>query len=366
MHDDRLNEAREIINEVDREMASLFRRRMEAAKIIGGYKMERGLPVLDERREDELVARNAEYLANADEDVRAGYACFLRSTMAISRHYQQKMMTGLRVAFSGTEGAFASIAAGRIFPDAARVPFGDFTSAYEAVVLGDCDLAVLPLENSSAGEVGAVTDLLFSGPLYINRVYDLAVTHDLLTLPGVRPDEIKRVISHPQALGQCADYIRAHGFETVEYSNTARAAEKVALLGDRATAAIASEEAARLYGLDVAARAINGEANNTTRFAVLSPARNIHGGSRSDLRFIMTFTVRNEAGSLARAIDVIGKHGYNMLALRSRPMKELLWQYYFYVEAEGNIDTEAGADMLGALSRYCDHLKVVGSYVKDN
>jgi chorismate mutase/prephenate dehydratase len=317
-------------------------------------------------REDELVRRNAEYLAEADEDVRSGYACFLRSTMAISRHYQQKMMTGLRVAFSGTEGAFASIAAGRIFPEATRVPFGDFTSAYNAVVAGECDLAVLPLENSSAGEVGAVTDLLFSGPLYVNRVYDLSVTHDLLTLPDVRVDEIKRVISHPQALGQCADYIRAHGFETVEYSNTARAAERVAQMGDRTTAAIASEEAARIYGLDVAAHAINGEANNTTRFAVLSSARNVPSGNRSDLRFILTFTVRNEAGSLARAIDVIGKHGYNMLSLRSRPMKELLWQYYFYVEAEGNIDTEKGADMIAALGEYCDNLRVVGSYIKDN
>ncbi|MBR3964889.1 MAG: chorismate mutase [Clostridia bacterium] len=363
---DRLSEARAIINEVDKEMAALFRRRMEAAKMVGEYKMARGLPVLDEKREDELVRRNLEYLSESEEDVRAGYACFLRSTMAISRHYQQKMMTGLRVAFSGTEGAFASIAAGRLFPDATRVPFGDFTSAYNAVVAGECDLAVLPLENSSAGEVGAVTDLLFSGPLYVNRVYDLSVTHDLLTLPGVRIDEIKRVISHPQALGQCADYIRAHGFETVEYSNTARAAERVAELGDRSTAAIASEEAASIYGLEIAARAINGEANNTTRFAVLSSARNVPSGNRSDLRFILTFTVRNEAGSLARAIDVIGKHGYNMLSLRSRPMKELLWQYYFYVEAEGNIDTQRGADMVAALAEYCDNLRVVGSYIKDN
>jgi chorismate mutase/prephenate dehydratase len=366
MQDDRLDAARKIINEVDKEMAALFCRRMAAAKMVGEYKMARGLPVLDQKREDELVRRNVSYLESEDEDVRAGYACFLRNTMSVSRHYQQKMMTGLRVAFSGTEGAFASIAAGRLFPDAERVPFGDFASAYEAVVSGECDLAVLPLENSSAGEVGAVTDLLFSGPLYINRVYDLAVTHELMALPGVGIDEIKRVISHPQALGQCADYIRAHGWETVEYSNTARAAERVRELGDRSLAAIASEEAAQICGLNILANGINGEANNTTRFAVVSSVRNVATGGRSDMRFILTFTVRNEAGSLARAIGVIGKHGYNMLSLRSRPMKELLWQYYFYVEAEGNIDNENGADMLEALSAYCDNLKLVGSYVKDN
>ena len=231
---------------------------------------------------------------------------------------------------------------------------------------GDCDVAVLPMENSSAGEVGQVSDLLFSGSLYVNGTYDLAVVHDLLVLPGTRIDEIKTVVSHAQALAQCTPFIRAHGFKEIEYVNTALAAEYVAQKGDKSFAAIASEDAAERYGLEIAANGINENRNNTTRFAVVSRARNKAPSVRGmDMRFILMFTVKNEAGSLAKAIDIIGKHGYNMGSLRSRPMKELLWQYYFYVEAEGNIDTEDGKAMLAELSSVCDQLKIIGSYAKN-
>ena len=121
MENNLLNEAREIINEVDREMALLFRRRMEAVKMVAEYKIERGLPVLDAKREEAVIARNSELLADADEDLRTAYIKLLRETMAVSRHYQDKMMNGMKVAYSGVEGAFASIAIGKIFPTARRV-----------------------------------------------------------------------------------------------------------------------------------------------------------------------------------------------------------------------------------------------------
>lgn len=366
MENNLLNEAREIINEVDREMALLFRRRMEAVKMVAEYKIERGLPVLDAKREEAVIARNSELLADADEDLRAAYVKLLRETMAVSRHYQDKMMNGMKVAYSGVEGAFASIAIGKIFPTARRVAFGNFNDAYNAVVNGECDAAVLPMENSQAGEVGSVTDLLFSGPLYVNQTYDLAVTHDLLILPGADIRNIKKVVSHPQALAQCSKFIRARGYEELEYVNTALAAEYVAKLGDPTVAAIASAEAAELYRLEVAEHGINESAVNTTRFAVLSPTRNRVSDGNMDARFIMAFTVRNEAGSLARAIEVIGKHGFNMQSLRSRPMKQLLWQYYFYVECEGDIDSDNGKKMMDELSEYCDQLKIIGSYAHNS
>lgn len=362
MENNPLYEAREIINEVDREMALLFRRRMEAVKMVAEYKIARGLPVLDAAREEQVISRNSEYLADADEDLRAAYVKLLRETMAVSRNYQDRMMNGMKVAYSGVEGAFASIAIEKIFPTARRVAYGNFTDAYNAVINGECDAAVLPMENSQAGEVGSVTDLLFSGPLYINNTYDLAVTHDLLILPGANVKNIRRVVSHPQALSQCAKFIRSRGYDEIEYVNTALAAEYVAKLADPTVAAIASAEAAEKYGLEVAEHGINESAVNTTRFAVLSPVRNRASAGHMDMRFIMAFTVRNEAGSLARAIEVIGKHGYNMQSLRSRPMKQLLWQYYFYVECEGDIDSENGRKMLEELSEYCDQLKIIGSY----
>ena len=360
---DKLSLARKTIDEADKKMAELFRERMEAVRLVAEYKKEKGLPIFDPEREEQVIRKNSAYLDGADEEIRESYVKFLRETMAVSRHYQSRMLDGMKIAYSGNEGAFAHIAAGKIFPSAKRMGYKNFPEAYEAVVSGECDAVVLPIENSSAGEVGAVADLLFSGPLYINGTYDLAIIQDLLVLPGADSSKIKRVVSHPQALSQCAEYIKAKGYETHEFSNTALAAEYVASLGDPTVAAIASDEAGAKYGLTVAARAINEATNNTTRFAVLSASRLCRPEARGmDMRFILMFTVKNEAGSLARAIDIIGKYGFNMQSLRSRPMKKLLWQYYFYIEAEGNIDTENGEAMMRELSSLCDQLKLVGSY----
>ncbi|MBR6322476.1 MAG: bifunctional chorismate mutase/prephenate dehydratase, partial [Lachnospiraceae bacterium] len=171
-----------------------------------------------------------------------------------------------------------------------------------------------------------------------------------------------RVVSHPQALGQCRDYISTHGFEAVEMSNTAVAAESVAKGTDIHTAAIASSETAELYGLSILDHDIQTSYQNATRFAVFSRVRNAAAQGSEDSRFILMFTVKNEAGSLARAIDVIGEYGFNMSALRSRPMGSLAWRYYFYVEASGDIFSEKGQEMLEKLRGVCDRLKVVGNF----
>ncbi len=367
MSENKLKQARETIDEVDREMAALFERRMEAVRLVAEHKKEHALPIYDPEREDAVIAKNSELLRAAEPEIREYYVSFLKSTMEISRKYQGRLIEGMRIAYSGTEGAFAHIAANKIFPSAEKLGYANFPEAYGAVERGECDAVVLPIENSSAGEVGAVADLLYSGTLYINGTYDLAIVQDLLTLPNADPMEIKTVVSHPQALHQCSEYIRAHGYDQLEFANTALAAERVGMLGDPTVAAIASEEAGKRYGLVVAERAINEATNNTTRFAILSAARSRYPSARGmDMRFILMFTVKNEAGSLARAIEIIGKHGFNMQSLRSRPDKKLLWQYYFYVEAEGNIDGESGERMLAELESCCDKLKLVGSYKHKN
>ncbi len=359
----KLDEARKIINSVDAKMAELFCERMRAAELVFEYKREHGLKILDEKREAEVVRKNSELVEDAT--LREYYVSFLKNNMAVSREYQERLMSGIKVAYAGTEGAFAHIATGKIFPSARKVAYNDFTSAYQAVVSGECDSALIPIENSYHGEVTQVSDLMFSGHLYVNAVMELAVTQDLLGVRGSKISDIKEVISHPQALGQCEEYIKERGFITHEYTNTALAAKYVSERGDKTVAAIASAEAAEIFGLDVLLRNINSSRNNTTRFAVFSRAINKLSPSTKGVHTILMFTVRNEAGALAKAIDVIGKHGFNMLSLRSRPMKELLWQYYFYVEAEGNVYTDEGALMMSELQAYCDKLKIVGTYVKE-
>lgn len=356
-----LEKARLAINDADKKMAKLFEIRMNAVKSVAKYKMERGIPVLDESREAEVIKRNSELID--DEVLKEYYINFLQSNMKISREFQHRLIKGVRVAYSGVRGAFANIAAEKIFDGGVAVAYPDFKSAYQAVVSGDCDNAVLPVENSYNGDVGQVMDLTFFGSLYINGVYDISVVQNLAVKKDAEIGDIKKVISHPQALGQCAEYISSKGFSAIECENTAVAAKKVADGNDKTIAAICSVDAAEKYGLKVIDKNINESSNNTTRFAVFS--RTMGSSEKSDANFIMVFTVKNEAGSLGKAISIIGNNGFNLRALKSRPTKELIWSYYFYVEGEGNINSPSGKKMIEELGEICSNLKIVGSYSKE-
>ena len=360
---DSLQDARARINEIDKEMAALFESRMQAAKVIAEYKKERGLPIYDAEREQALVERNAALIK--DYNVRSYYVRFLNDEMAVSKQYQESVISGAKIAYSGIEGAYANIAAKKVFPYGRVISYPDFRAAYEAVENGECDCCVLPIENSYAGEVGQVMDLMFSGSLYVNGIYILRITHNLLGIEGASLRDVKTVVSHPQALAQCSEYIRKNGFATVEYANTAKAAKAVRESGDKSMAAIASAETARLYGLEKLDHDINESAVNSTRFAVFSRAENQKVSTTGDSRFMLMFTVKNEVGALAQALNVLGSYGFNMRALRSRPMKDLAWQYYFYIEAEGDETGQNGADMLRHIALHCDRLKVVGHYSEE-
>ena len=355
-----LKDIRVTINEIDEEMRRLFVKRMECAREVAEYKSAHGLPILDSKREAEVIEKNASRLD--DEVLRPYYVSFLQGNMAVSRSYQDMLTSGMKVAYSGVAGAFAYIAACKLFPDSRKIAYGNFESAYQACVLGECDTVVLPIENSFNGEVGAVTDLMFSGPLIVNGVIDIDISHCLIGSPDATLSDVKKVISHPQALAQCRGYIRDHGFLEENFENTALAAEEVARLNDKSVAAIGSESAAAIFGLKVLEKNINESRSNTTRFAVFSRAEHKHEENATGIHSILLFTVRNEAGALAKALDIIGKHGFNMRTLRSRPMKELLWQYYFYIEAEGNANSKEGRRMLEDLEEYCDNVKLVGTY----
>ncbi len=361
-----LDEQRKEINRIDSEMARLFEERMGICEKIAEYKKEHGLSVRDPDREKELINKNRSLIGS--EEIEAFYVKFLESTIDLSCSYQSKIIEGTRVAYCGTKGAYAYVAAKRMFPEAQLFEFSNFTDAYRAVEDGEYDCVVLPLENSYAGEVGAVMDLMFSGGLYVNQVSDVSIAHSLIAPKGATIQSVKTVLSHQQAIDQCGDYLRKCGFKVESYSNTALAAKFVSEQNDPTIAAIASEETAEIFGLAVLEREINDSKNNTTRFAAFSRAQNRPSSTvkRTDENFILVFTVQNEAGSLAKALNIIGAHGFNMRNLRSRPMKDLQWSYYFYIEAEGNVNTENGRDMLRELSAVCAKLRMAGSYFAHN
>ena len=309
----KLEKARLEINEIDKEMAALFEKRMHLAKEVAEFKKENGIPVFDAVREKEVIEKNS--LLIKDETLKDYYIDFIKNNMDVSKSYQKRLLSGMNVAYCGVEGAFAHIAATKIFPSSNAIAYSSFRDAYNAVEKGECDCAVLPLENSYQGDVTQVMDIAFFGKLHISGIYDLAVSHNLLAKEGAKKGDIKKVISHSQALNKCSEYIEKNNLLKIEATNTAVAAKAVAESNEADIAAIASVECAKLYGLCVLEEKINESANNTTKFAVFK--KSSEEGSMAE-RFALFFTVKNEAGALGKAISVIGEHGFNLKALKSR------------------------------------------------
>lgn len=351
-------EARKNIDRIDREMAELFAERMQAAAVVAAYKEEHGLPVEDKAREAEMIARNTERLPPA---YRPYYRNFLVGTITESKRYQRLLVSGLRVAYSGVEGAFAHVATMRIFGEPGeKVACPDFATAYRSVESGACHCAVLPIENSYAGDVGQVMDLAWRGSLTISGIYDLPLSQCLLAKPGVTLAEVREVVSHPQALAQCQPYLRRQGWIQTTAVNTAVAARTVAAGERREVAVIAARETAELYGLQVLENDINEQKSNTTRFAVFSPAA--CEIKPSDNHFVLLFSCKNQPGALGDAISVISRHDYNLKCLKSHPTGVENWAYYFYAEGEGSLGTEAGQTMRRELERVCNSVRVLGSF----
>ena len=355
-----LEEIRKEIQATDKEIAVLFEKRMHLSEGIIRNKMAQGLPILDPEREKQLLDNNLHFID--DPVLKEYYVLFQKHVTDLSKAYQSRLMQGMKVAYCGLPGAFAQIAVGHLFPDAEQLPFPDFESAYKACENGQADVAVLPVENSYSGEVGSVIDLVFEGSLYINMMLELGVTQNLLGVKGASKEDIKTVLSHPQALSQCADFIHAMGYGVQEYENTALAAKYVADRADKTLAAIGSLENARRYGLEVLESNINNAATNTTRFAALSRVRNEPAKDAAGEYFILVFTVKNEAGALAKVLNIIRAHGFNMTNLRSRPMKKGLWNHFFYAELEGSAHSGSGRELLTQLNTVCSQLKLVGTY----
>ncbi len=356
---DELQSVRADIHAVDEEMARLFEKRMRLSEKAAAFKAGCGLPVYDPVQEARVLESNAAFIS--DPVLKSYYKLFLQKNMDLSKAYQSRLMQGMKIAYCGIPGAFAQIAARKLFPEAEYLAFADFGSAYKACEDGDADAAVLPVENSYAGDVGAVMDLSFSGNLYINLMLEMDISQNLLGVKGAREEDVRTVVSHPQALAQCYAYIKGRGFRQEEAENTAIAARHVADLGDKSTAAIGSAETASLYGLDILKEGINSSSLNTTRFAVFSRTMSrVPAGN--DAHFILVFTVRNEAGALAKTLNIIGSHGFNMSCLHSRPLKGPQWNHYFFAELEGDVNSEDGEDLVRQMRTVCDNLKLLGAY----
>lgn len=363
---DLLQQARSEIDRIDAEMAALFEQRMQAVAHVARYKAQTGKPVFDAVREAAVVGKNTARLQ--DDALRPYYRAFLEQAMAVSRAYQRAILGRGTAAYQGVQGAWSHIALRRLFPFARPLAFTTWAEVFDAVQNGDAEFGVLPFENSSAGDVSAVLDLLYTHPdLIVARMCDLPIRQDLLGMPGSSLAQVRTVISHPQALAQSNAFLQQHGLATRSWSNTAEAARAVAEQKDPSVAAIASAETAALYGLSILAEGVNTEGDNTTRFIVIQRAAEPPVPTGEGQRLALLFIARHEPGQLAAVLDQIGARGFNMECIKSRPLPHVPFEYYFYVQLvcpKGSARADCDA-LLDTLRAACSTLRVLGAFTLD-
>lgn len=358
---DLLQEARAEIDAIDAQMAVLFERRMQAVKQVAQYKAETGKPVFDAEREAAVIEKNTARLR--EEALRPYYHTFLQEAMAVSRAYQRSILGRDTAAYQGVEGAWSHIMLRQLFPFARPKAFSTWAEVCEAVEAGDAWAGVLPFENSNAGDVSTVLDLLYAHPaLTVTAMCDLPIRQDLLGVPGAKLSDIRTVVSHQQALAQSSPFLRAHGVATRVWGNTADAARHVAETGDKTLAAIASAETARLYGLEILAEGVNEDGDNTTRFIVVQRADGQPFAPRDGQRLGLLFTVDHKPGRLARVIQLIGSQGFNMECIKSRPLPHVQFEYYFYAQLDCAADAARCEALLAELEKVCRTVRVMGVF----
>lgn len=266
------------------------------------------------------------------------------------------------IAFPGTHGSFSGSAAQETFPHGRCVGFPTFAEAAQAVIDGRADYALLPVENSFAGAVLPTYSLLEKLPLHIVGETMKAVRHNLLGVSGATLAGIRRIASHPQAIAQCDVFLqRMTNVQITPSENTAISARDVAVKGDPTYAAIASEEAARTFGLTVLARNIQTSSANTTRFLILSRATT---PLAPPSKATVVFTVKNEVGALVRVLASFAESGLNMSRIESRPMPETPFQYFFSADFEGRMDAAHLSRAMEAARPYTCELRLLGVYPK--
>ena len=373
-----LEELRVKLDEIDDQIAQLYEDRMKVCGEVGEYKIKAGRKVFDRQREKEKLADVASKVNG--EFNRKGIQELYQQLMSMSRklQYQQLVEAGAlgrlpfiriddldkknaRVVFQGTEGAYSQAAMHQFFgEDVNSFHVRTFRDAMEAIEEGSADYAVLPIENSTAGPVIEMYDLLDEFENYIVAETILPVVHTLAGLPGTELSDIQRVYSKVEALMQTARFLDDHSdWQRISVVNTAIAAQKVLKDQDKSQAAVCSAYAAGVHGLEVLVDGINDDADNSTRFIVVTNQKIfLNDASKISIRFELP----HQSGSLYRILSHFIYNDLNMTKIESRPIKGRPWEYCFFVDFEGNLEDAAVKNALRGLREEAQNLKILGNY----
>ena len=376
-----IQELRGQIDNIDSELVQLFCQRMEVAAQIADYKKQNGLPIFVPSRERDIL-KDVSQKAGPE---MANYTRVLYSMLfELSRSYQSKRSgeqsplyhtikdaientpklfpQAPMVACQGVEGAYSQIACEKIFKNPFIMYFKNFESVFNAIDQGLCQYGILPIENSTAGSVKKVYDLMISHNFSIVRTFRLKIDHNLLVKPGVKLSEITEIYSHEQALNQCSEFLQSlPGVNVVPVSNTAVAAEMVASSDRRDVAALSSRACAELYGLENLISCVQDKGNNRTRFICISKNLEIYTGS--DKTSIMMI-LNHRPGALYKVLARMYTLGINVTKLESRPIPDREFEFMFYFDLETSIYSEEFVQLMCELDELCEEFKYLGSYIE--
>ena len=376
-----LKELRGKIDEIDDQLVKLFCQRMDIAAQVAQYKKEQGLPIL-------MPAREREKLQDVSQKAgpeMAGYTRTLYTMLfELSRSYQSKLFGGSQalynsitkaidstpklfpqsamVACQGVEGAYSQLACEKIFANPMIMYFKTFDGVFQAIDQGLCQYGILPIENSTAGSVTKVYDLMIQHNFYIARTFRLKVDHNLLANPGAKLEDIQEVYSHEQAINQCSAFLHSlKGVNVVPVANTAVAAEMVAASGRKDVAALSSRSCMELYNLKNLVASVQDKGNNRTRFICISKNMEIYPGS--DKTSIM-MVLSHKPGALYKVLARIYSLGINVTKLESRPIPDREFEFMFYFDLETSIYSDQFAELMCELESLCEEFKYLGSYTE--
>ena len=262
----------------------------------------------------------------------------------------------MKIGYQGTLGSFSQIASKKIFGDCQYQSYLTFKEVINAVLNDEIDYGVLPLENSYTGKIALVLDELFLSNVYISGIYNLPIRQNLIGLKESKLEDIKQVYSHEQALMQCSEFLKENKYEVVSFANTALASRYIKEQNDIKKAAVASDLTAELYDLKILKEEINNNKKNTTRFAIVSKKM-----EEVKENFAFIFTVKDESGALVTILNEISRLGVNLTAISSHSTHED-WEYYFFCEAEGKLDSSNIIALAKVLEGKCKTFKIIGSY----
>lgn len=376
-----LSVLREQINEIDDEICRLFVKRMDVTLGVAKYKQANGLPVLDAGRERQVLEKVSERVG---EEYEVYARTLYQSIMDLSRSHQHRIIGGesryteiinrllettpklfpkrATVACQGCEGAYSQIAAEKIFSLPDIHYHKTFEDVFLSVAAGKCEYGILPIENSTAGSVNAIYDLVAKYGANIVRSVRVKVEHSFLALPGAKMEEITEIYSHQQAINQCSEFLKKFpNAKIIPFENTATAARMVADSGDPTKAALSSAHCAALYGLSTLARGVQNSDGNFTRFICISSIPQIYPGAN---RTSVVLVLPHRPGALFSIMSKIQAAGVNLIKLESRPIPGSDFGFMFYFDIEESVYNDALPLLLDDLAANVEYFSYLGTYLE--